>query len=400
MNRFFTALTLALALVPLSSSAPAATPAAAPELIINPLGKTDMFPIAIWLQSTFNAPRYKAMGINLYVALWDGPTEAQLSDLERFRMPVICEQNAEGLKPRWNNVIVGWMHGDEPDNSQSLPDNKGYGPPILPDKIVEGYKAKKQTDPTRPILLNLGQGAAWDGWYGRGIRTNHPEDYPLYVQGADMVSFDIYPVVHDNAAVAGKLAYVGYGASRLVQWTGNKKPVWACIECAHVSNPTKKATPEQVRSEVFLALTNGARGIIYFAHQFAPNFVEAGVLQDAPMCKTIQALNAEIQGYAPILLSNDATPSAELKSPADKPPGALLPAISLRTAKKAGDDWTYVFTTSTTDAKTTATFRFPSLTTPVEVVNEKRTLTPKDNQWADDFTPYQVHIYRFQSPKP
>ena len=24
-------------------------------------------------------------------------------------------------------------------------------------------------------MLNLGQGVAWDGWYGRGTRTNHPE---------------------------------------------------------------------------------------------------------------------------------------------------------------------------------------------------------------------------------
>ena len=47
-------------------------------------------------------------------------------------------------------------------------------------------------------MLNLGQGVAWDGCYGRGVRTNHPEDYPEYIRGCDLVSFDIYPVAHST----------------------------------------------------------------------------------------------------------------------------------------------------------------------------------------------------------
>ena len=43
------------------------------------------FPIAVWLQDPRNAPRYKQAGINLYVALWRGPTEAQLAELEGGR---------------------------------------------------------------------------------------------------------------------------------------------------------------------------------------------------------------------------------------------------------------------------------------------------------------------------
>ena len=87
------------------------------------------------------------------------------------------------------------MHGDEPDNAQSLPGGKGYGPPIPPEKIVDDYE-RITARPTRRgrCMLNLGQGVAWDGWYGRGVRTNHPEDYPEYVKGGDIVSFDIYPV--------------------------------------------------------------------------------------------------------------------------------------------------------------------------------------------------------------
>src|SRR6266404_7273348 len=41
------------------------------------------FPIGVWLQSPRNAAKYKAAGINLYVALWRGPTEAQLAELRK-----------------------------------------------------------------------------------------------------------------------------------------------------------------------------------------------------------------------------------------------------------------------------------------------------------------------------
>ena len=43
------------------------------------------------------------------------------------------------------------------------------------------------------MLLNLGQGVAFDNYIGRGVRRNHPEDYPEYVKGCDIASFDIYP---------------------------------------------------------------------------------------------------------------------------------------------------------------------------------------------------------------
>ena len=50
------------------------------------------FPIAVWLQDPGNAAKYRAIGINLYVGLWKGPTAEQIADLKRQAMPVICEQ--------------------------------------------------------------------------------------------------------------------------------------------------------------------------------------------------------------------------------------------------------------------------------------------------------------------
>ena len=239
------------------------------------------FPIAVWLQNPKNAERYKAAGINLYVGLWRGPTTNQLAALQQAGMPVICSQNARGLENKDNPIIVGWMHGDEPDNAQSLGRGKGWGPPILPEVIVRDYEKIRGADPTRPVFLNLGQGVAWDNYIGRGVRRNHPEDYPAYLKGCDIASFDIYPVVHDHPDVAGKLEFVARGVQRLRQWTGGQKPVWNCIECTHIGNPSTKPTPQQVRSEVWMSLIHGSRGLF-------TSFTSSNLQNARPRCSTIR----------------------------------------------------------------------------------------------------------------
>ena len=196
--------------------------------------RPEVFSIAVWLQDPVRAPKYKEIGINVYVGLWQGPTEKQLADLKKHGMFVVCEQNAVGLKHKDDPTILGWMHGDEPDNAQELGKGKGYGPPILPARIIEDYQKIKKADPTRPVILNLGQGVAWDNYFGRGVRTNHPEDYREYIKGCDIPSFDIYPAVHERREVAGKLWFVADGVSRLRKWSDDRKPVWNALECTHI----------------------------------------------------------------------------------------------------------------------------------------------------------------------
>jgi hypothetical protein len=206
------------------------------------------------------------------------------------------------------------MHGDEPDNAQARRDGSGYGPPILPEKIVADYQRIRERDPSRPVLLNLGQGVAWDGWHGRGVRTNHPEDYPEYVRGSDIVSFDIYPAVHDHEDVTGKLEFVPRGVERLREWSNDEKIVWNCIECSRISNTEVKPTPHQVRAEVWMSLIHGSRGLIYFVHQFEPNFVEASLLSDPDLLPAVTALNRQIQELAPVLSSPTVTDAVGVTS--------------------------------------------------------------------------------------
>ena len=238
------------------------------------------------------APEYQKAGINLYFSLWEGPTEAQLAELKKDGMQVVCGQNAAGLAHIDDPTIVGWMHGDEPDNAQS-----GTGSPVPPAKIVEEYEAIRKADPSRPVFVNFGRGVAWDGWKGRGTRNNHPEDFAEYIKGCDIASFDIYPVANMPANLRGQLDFVGHGVERLVKWCDGGKYAWNALECTRIHGDDKP-TPKQVRTEVWMSLVKGSRGIIYFVHQFLPKFDEHALLDDPEMLAAVTAINRQITRLA------------------------------------------------------------------------------------------------------
>ena len=372
-----------------------------------PAAATNFFPLAVWLQNPSNAERYLKAGINTYVGLWEGPTEDQLAKLKQAGMRVICDQNEVARRHFDDPTIIGWMHGDEPDNAQPLENGGGYGPPVAPEKIVTHYRSLSTANPSRPVMLNLGQGVAWDGWYGRGVRSNHPEDYPKYLEGCDIASFDIYPVVHDSPEVAGKLWYVGHGVERLIQWSGGQKIVWNCIECTRISNPDRKPTPHQVRGEVWMSLIYGSRGLIYFVHQFKPTFREAALLDDAEMLEAVTALNHQITELAPVL--NQKTTASSFRSPLESGKSGQVSAsaelvkvddvaVPVAAMVKQHLDSIYLFAVAMRDGTTTATFNLSfaagELIGKVEALGENRTLEHRNGVFKDHFGPWDVHIYR------
>jgi hypothetical protein len=380
------ALALAVAVGVSASQAAAGNPYARWQN--GPARGENFFPIAVWLQPPSKARQYLDAGFNTYVGLWEGPTEEQLTALRQGGMKVICEQNAVSLRHLKDPTIIGWMHGDEPDNAQSLGAGKGYGPPIPPAAIIAEYQRIRAADPARPVMVNLGQGVAWDNYIGRGVRRNHPEDYAEYVKGGDIASFDIYPVAHDSPAVAGKLWFVPQGVERLIQWAGPDRIVWNCIECTHIQNPDHKATPRQVRCEVWMSLIHGSRGLIYFVHEWKPLFNQSALLDDPEMLAAVTALNRQIARLAPVLNSPTVTNVVAVMSENPEVPVAVM-------AKRTGEAL-YLFAVGMRDGKTAASFALSGLAGEpnVEVLDERRALKTQDGVFRDDFQPWDAHIYR------
>ncbi len=347
------------------------------------------FPIAVWLQSPSNAPAYKAAGFNLYVGLWEGPTAEQLAALTAAKMPVITEQR---LKFKDDPIIVGWMHQDEPDNAQEVTDpatgKKDYGPCVPPEKMVAEYEQMRAADPTRPVMINLGQGVSNEKWIGRG-NGSKLDDYKTYVKGADIISFDVYPVTSALEPVGGStLFYVPRGVDRLIQWSGGGKPVWNCIECTAIAG-TNKPTPAQVRAEVWLSLVHGSRGLIYFVHQFAPTFDEHALLDDPAMLREVTAVNQQVHTLAPVLNSGEASSVR-----ATAPP----PQVGLDLMVKRQGGATYLFAVNGHDTPVDASIALAGLPAraTAEVVGEKRMVSLAGAKLTETFPPYAVRIYRIR----
>ena len=356
----------------------------------------DVFPLAVWLQQPVHAQNYKNLGINLYVGLWKGPTSAQLATLKQAGMPVICEQNEIGLSDRYRDIIIGWLQQDEPDNAQPLigkvgMTRLGWGSPVSPAEMQERYRAMRLRDPSRPIFLNLGKGVAWDPWKGRGSRTGRPEDYPQYVKAGDIVSFDIYPAAETDPALAGRLEVVAGGVKRLAAWAGPDRTVWSTIGASRVKNPDGVVNPEQIRSQVWMSIINGARGIVYFVHQFQPRFVEATWFESPDIAAAVRRINAEVQSLAKAILSPASSDIASiaLRDENRKP----VPTANIAVTSRRQGCQLYVFAASLSNKPLRAGIHLRQAPATLDVIGEDRRLPAQGNGFEDDFEPYAVHLY-------
>lgn len=363
-----------------------------------PSSSADFFPIAVWLQNpeSGTSSDYKRLGINTYIGLHKGPTEAQLTAISNIPIVTFCEQNKIGLNSANKSVIQAWTQTDEPDNAVA-----GTQSPVSTDTIVARYNKMKANDSTRPVFLSLGQGVASNTWYGRGNRTNHPEDYPEYAKGGDILGFDIYPM-NTFSAPAGsaswKIAFhnevaqkpwlVAQGVDRLRKSVNYAKPVWTWIECTnYTGNVAYALTPEIVKAEVWMAIIHGARGIGYFVHTITP-FVEAGLLANAPMTQAISAINAQVTLLAPVLNTQSVANGFTVVS--------SNPEVGVDAMLKRFDGNTYLFAVAMRSGTTNATFTLSNMSEKqtVEVIGENRTVQSINGVFQDTFSGYGVHIYK------
>ncbi len=211
--------------------------------------------------------------------------------------------------------------------------------------------------------------------------------YAEYEKGADIVSFDIYPVNNTDSTTHGNLWYVAQGVDRLRQWSEYKKPVWNWIEVTGIDSPSGAPTPAQVKTEVWMSLVHGSMGVGYFCHVFSPTFIEAGLLADTAMKSAVQAINQQIHDLAPVLNTPSIANAATVSSSNSTVPVDLM-------VKRFGGTL-YLFSVAMRRSATTATFTVrgpPSAT--VTVLGEARTLSLSAGAFSDAFAPYAVHLYR------
>ena len=353
--------------------------------------ETVYFPIAVWLQDPLkNASAYKNNGINTFVGLWRAFDQPQFDALKSAGLKVICTQNEFGLSLGSEPLVMGWMHGDEPDNAQWNATTQKYDPCIDPNIIINDYNTIKQKDPSRPVYLNLGQGVAYNNYIGRGTCRNNLDTYKVstngYLKGCDIASFDIYPVNNTDATSKNNLWYVSVGIQNLISWSGNK-PSWCWIESTRISDESsRRPTISEVRSEVWMALIHGAKGFGYFCHSFVTGANdEAAMLHDSEMLGAVKVINAQVTYLSTALTSPSTSGYATVTSSNS--------AIPVDIMTKNYNNINYVFAIAMRSGETTATFSVSS-GNKAEVIGEGRTITISNGSFTDTFSSFDVHLYK------
>lgn len=347
------------------------------------------FPIAVWLQSPSNASRYAAIGVNIFVGLWNTPTMSDLDSLRAANVTGATELSDATAAFVSNATLSAWTQQDEPDNAQWNATTMSYDPCITPAALQSIYDSWHMRDPSRPIFLNFGQGVAWTDWIGRGTCTGDVAYYQTASSAGDILSFDIYPANSNDAATAQKLWLVAEGVDRLRMDAGDHKPVWAWIETTQIdSSGGPGPTPAQTRTEVWMALVHGAMGFGYFAHRISP-FDETGLLDDATMSAAVGTIDTEVRSLAPVLNTQSISNAATVANG-----GAGEAPIDMMVKRHGGS--LYLFAVAMRDQMAHATFTVPSMPAAarIEVIGESRTLTATAGSFRDDFAGFAVHLYK------
>jgi hypothetical protein len=150
---------------------------------------------------------------------------------------------------------------------------------------------------------------------------------------------------------------------------------------------TSGPTPQQTKSEVWLALIHGANGITYFVDTWNPSFREDGIFANATMVAAVTTLNRQIQSLAPEL-NSASIPNLVSVAPTNS-------ATSIDVMVKANGTKLYVFAAIARAGTSGASFSIAGMTgNGSAIVNgESRSLPVTAGKFSDNFAANDVHIY-------
>jgi hypothetical protein len=269
-------------------------------------GDPSFIPLAGWFrpaESQAQIDAYKAFGMNTFAAI-ECPECARL-DLVR----------ANGLKAfiyaqertRFSGIgseTVGWMLNDEQDMCCGPPGFAGGN----------GFTNLSNQDAglpdNRARFVNYGKGAAmWES----------DSDAAKWFNGSwnDASSMDVYWMTDPNESGNSlfRLPY-GYGwnveRQRYLDGTdGTHEPQLGIVETGapfteSFSQGTRRILPAEARAAVWQSFIAGARGIVYFDHNFSPDACGGSTIRDECYDDTHDALastNAQIKSLGSVLNS-------------------------------------------------------------------------------------------------
>src|SRR4051812_6093844 len=329
------------------------------------------FPIATWLQSTESQEQIaadKGVGINTYVGVANPPLDetgkpvvvaSELGRLQAKGMHALIQAEERTRFTRIASETAGWVLADEIDMLE--------GPSACPARIHEIGRALPADKRIR--YSN----------YGKGVLLWETDaEAACFVEAQDLQSADLYffsdpnqrtmvappwlpeydpdpDEEHMTRRQVRRAANYGYLIDRMRQLDaidGQRKPIWAMVEVGwpfkeNSRQGGRRIRPGEIRAAVWHSIIAGARGVIYFDHQFGG--CADGVLRGPcyPDNRTAVAeVDRQIARLAPVL-----------NAPSVRSGWTVSPSV--RAMVKWYGGHLYVFAAAKENARSTATVSIP-----------------------------------------
>lgn len=361
------------------------------------------FPIGVWFESVHSSRDVeldKSAGLNTYFELVDGSDMGLIRDAGMFALP-------SKPIPGHGNETVGWLLTDEVDlwahdgDAEWTGNFPGEGTICIPEDASCGYTVLKMLNDRlpqdgKPRYQNIGFHAmlyaTTEGAANYLDYTAKGRDY------SDLASADQYwysdPGMCELAQIPGakncqKAGFYGWTLDKmhaLDAHDGKREAVYAFVEVGSVFDQFDLTiAPHQIKAAVMNSLIHGARGIVYFNHNFGGSCISQHSLRECypENRRAVSEINALISSLAPVLNS----PSLRHTF-----------SETLDTMLKYRDGSYYVFAMTGREAATGAhTMRLPAglSAESADVVGENRSITISDGRYTDLFAAeHSYHIYK------
>jgi hypothetical protein len=329
------------------------------------LGGRPFFPTMVWAACPQDVEADLAVGINVFMGAGGGCGAG--GDLfaaiggRAYYVPSI----GDGTGLPANPDVIGYHQQDEPDGRGIAPEQLPFVRNTLVFLTLTPHFAQEQ-DPLSPTV-------------SRTI-------YASYVAKGNVIGFDLYPLSHFCRHPRIRLSSV-YTEQRDLVRLAQGKPTFQWLETGAQEESCGPAPVNGtlLRTEAWLAIAGGARGLGYFTYGWPGGIADSNTAS-ADVMAAIAQVNRQISGLSAVLLSPAlpqvfSTRRAQIKIGARKvgPITYLVAVNPFPTARR----WSRAL---------------PGLATQkVAVVGEQRWLNAVDGRLRDRFAPYSKHIYAWST---
>jgi hypothetical protein len=365
-----------------------------------PNWKLTEFPIVVFAVDYGFVGEYVSTGVNLPLP-WN--TFDSRDEIIAANTQVIAGAN-DGISSRFVAAdpelaehVSAYVYWDEPDLQGT-----GDG---TPQKMRDVFRSARSFDSSRPMYFGFGlamlRGQSFS-WFPNGAPSEvTTANWRESAQLTDLVTGDDYSI-NDGAGI-WKYAVQMHRLRAINDW---RTPVWAIIETCILPGGIKNPTVLEMKQAAMLSIINGARGIVWFDHQFAYSAPDGNFypqdfqayLNDPVKKAGLTSFHGFLQSIADALWApeSEMERTVESSNTSAGPVGGEM-GVPIHVTIRETEDYNYILAQAARPGTTVGTFKIPALANgTITVLNESRTISiDSTGEFLDTFSgDYEYHVYR------